>query len=261
MTATASQLLAGPDPSYRFLPGGEPYSSGVVATPGSEIVHVTLQAPVPWRDGFAAIDRHLRALGRPRTALCAIELRIPTPLTFAGFAGFNRDYRALLGEWGLIVDGRNPVARTNVAPVVGAPAEACLYAFSHTVPEQAGGRPTFVAAGSGELRAGQASRAGIVRPDETSPDAMREKAVYVMDVMQARLAGLGGTWADVTAVGVYTAHPLEGFLATEILAVMGPAAVHGVHWYLSHPPIAGLAFEMDLRGVRRELRLGAPAHA
>ena len=83
MAATPTPLLPGPDPSYRFLPGGEPYSSGVVATPGWEVIHVTLQAPVPWRDGFAAIERHLRALGRPRTALCAIELRVPTPLTFA----------------------------------------------------------------------------------------------------------------------------------------------------------------------------------
>ena len=112
-----------------------------------------------------------------------------------------------------------------------------------------------MAAGSGELRPGQASRAGVVRPDETSPDALREKAAYVMGVMQARLTGLGATWADVTAVDVYTAHPLESFLATEVLAAMGPAAIHGVHWYLSHPPVAGLAYEMDLRGVRREVRL------
>jgi hypothetical protein len=258
---TAPALLPGPDPSYRFLPGGEPYSSGAVATPGWEVVHATLQAPVPWREGFARIERRLRALGRPRTALCAIELRVPTPLTFAGFAEFNRGYRELLGEWGLLVDGRNPIARTNVAPVVGPPPEPSLYAFSYTVAAptagQSPGRPTFVAAGSGELRPGQASRAGVVRPDETSPDAMREKAAYVMGVMQARLAGLGATWTDVTAVDVYTPHPLESFLATEILAVMGPAAIHGVHWYLSHPPIAGLAFEMDLRGVRREVRLSS----
>jgi hypothetical protein len=252
----ATPLLPGPDPSYRFLPGGEPYSSGVVATPGWEVIHVTLQAAVPWREGFAAIERHLTALDRPRTALCAIELRIPTPLTFEGFAEFNRGYRALLGEWGLLVDGRNPVARTNVAPVVGPPPEPSLYAFSHTVPA-AGGRPTFVAAGSGEVRPGPASRASVVRPDETSPGAMREKAAYVMGVMQARLTGLGATWADVTAVGMYTVHPPEPFLATEVLAAMGPAAIHGVHWYLAHPPIAGLAYEMDLRGVRRELRLPA----
>jgi hypothetical protein len=255
MAAAPASLLPGPDPSYRFLPGGEPYSSGAVATPGWEVVHVTLQSPVPWRAGFAAIERHLRVLGRPRTALCAVELRIPAPLTFAGFAEFNASYRAVLGEWGLLVDGRNPVARTNVAPVVGPPPEPSLYAFSHTVAAETAGGPTFVAAGSGELRPGPASRESVVRPDEMSPDAMREKAAWVMGVMQSRLAGLRGTWADVTAVGVYTAHPLESFLATEILAVMGPAAIHGVHWYLSHPPIAGLAYEMDLRGVRRELRL------
>jgi hypothetical protein len=138
---------------------------------------------------------------------------------------------------------------------VGPPAEPSLYAFSHTVKADAAGRPTFVAAGSGELRPGPAARASVVRPDETSPDAMREKAAYVMSVMQARLGGLGATWADVTAVGIYTVHPLERFLATEVLGVMGPAAIHGVHWYLAHPPIAGLAYEMDLRGVRREVRL------
>lgn len=261
MAPAPSPLLPGPDPSYRFLPGGDPYSSGAVATPGWEVVRVTLESPVPWREGFAAIERHLRGLGRPRTALCAIELRVPTPLTFTGFAEFNRGYRALLGEWGLLVDGRNPVARTNVAPMVAPPSEPSLYAFSHTVSAEGPDRPTFVAAGSGELRPGPASRASVVRPDETSAGAMREKATYVMSVMQARLAGLGATWAHVTAVGIYTVHPLESFLATEILAAMGPAAVHGVHWYLSHPPIAGLAYEMDLRGVRRELRLPAAGPA
>jgi len=253
MTAPSS-LLPGPDPSYRFLPGGEPYSSGAVATPGFEVVHVTLQRPIPWREGFAAIERYLRAFGRPRTALCAIELRISSPLTFTGFTEFNRSYRGVLAEWGLLVDGRNPVARTNVAPVVGPPPEPSLYAFSHTVAGDPP-RPTFVAAGSGELRPGPASRESVVRPDETSPSAMREKASYVMGVMQSRLSGLGGAWGDVTQVGVYTAHSIDDFLSTEILAVMGPAAIHGVHWYLSHPPISGLAYEMDLRGVRREMRL------
>jgi hypothetical protein len=62
----------------------------------------------------------------------------------------------------------------------------------------------------------------------------------------------------VTTVDIYTAHPIEGFLATEVLAAMGPAAIHGVHSYLAHPPIAGLAYEMDLRGVRHEIRLSLP---
>ena len=35
----------------------------------------------------------------------------------------------------------------------------------------------------------------------------------------------------------------------------GPAAIHGVHWYPSRPPIQGLDYEMDMRGVARELVL------
>lgn len=249
-------LIPSRDGSYRFLPGIDPYSSGVIASPGYEIVHATLQTPVPYREGFALAERHLAARGRPRTALCAIELRLPAPLGFAAFGEFNRGYRQILADWGLLVEDRNPVARTNVAPVVGPPAEPSLYAFSCTVAGASGGAATFVVAGSGELRERSMEAAGIVRGGETSADALREKAAYVMGVMQARLLGLGASWPAVTAVDVYTPHPIEPFLATEILGVMGPAAAHGVHWFLSHPPIAGLEYEMDVRGIRQEIRLG-----
>jgi hypothetical protein len=256
MTARAT-LVPNPSGGYRFLPGIEPYSSGVVAMPGHEIVHATLRAAVPWRRGFELIDRHLRALGRPRAALAAIELRLPAPRTFAGFAEFNRGYRELLAGWGLLVDGQNPVARTNVAPVVRPPVEPSLHAFSYTAVAEGAGCPTFVVAGAGELRPGARDRTGIVRPDETSDEALREKAAHVMGAMQGRLAGLGVSWADVTAVSIYTPHPLDAFLATDVLGPIGPAAAHGVHWYLSHPPIAGLAYEMDVRGVRLDLRVDA----
>jgi hypothetical protein len=245
-----------PEGQYRFLPGTEPYSAGVVAEPGVEIVHATLQSPVPYRDGFALIDRHLREAGRPRAALCAIELRIPRPLPFDGFVAFNRGYRAILEEWKLLVDGLNPIARTNVAPVVAAPAEASLHAFSYTVADAAPGEPTFVVAGAGELREGTMSAEGIVRRGETAPAALREKADFVMATMARRLAGLGRSWRDVTAADVYTPHPVRTFLEETVLGPMGPAAAHGIHWYLSHPPIAGLEYEMDVRGVRREIRLG-----
>lgn len=247
-------LEASADRSYRFLPGIEPYSSGVVAAAGFEVVHVTLRAPVPWREGFARIEAHLRDQGRARTALCAIALRIPAPLSFDGFAAFNRGYRELLGEWGLLVGGQNPIARTNVAPVLGAPAAASLYAFAYTRPAGAPG-PTFVVAGSGELRDRSLEAAGIVRAGDTTPAALREKAAYVMGVMRARLHGLGADWAHVTAIDVYTAHPVHDFLADTILGAAGPASIHGVRWYLSRPPIAGLEFEMDLRGVGTDLVL------
>ena len=41
----------------------------------------------------------------------------------AGFIEFNQGYRTILEEWDLLLDGINPVARTNVAPAVAPPAE------------------------------------------------------------------------------------------------------------------------------------------
>jgi len=241
-----------PAGDYRFLPGIAPFSSGVVAAPGYQVVHATLRAPVPWREGFALVERHLRAEGRSRPALCAIELRSPAPFSFAGFDAFNAGYQDLLAEWKLLVDGANPIARTNVAPLVGVPPEPSLYAFSYTVP---GGtpRPTFVVAGAGEMRERGVGIEGIVRHGETSTEAMREKAAHVMGIMQARLSGLGAEWRDVTTVDVYTVHPIEPLLADTVLRPAGAAALHGVRWFPSRPPVVGLDYEMDLRGVAREI--------
>ena len=239
--------------NYRFLPGIAPFSSGAVAMSGWQVVHATLRRPMPWRKGFDLIDAHLADERRPRAALCAIELRIPSALTPDGFDEFNAEYQALLGEWELLVDGRNPIARTNVAPVVAAPSEASLYGFAYTAP---GGpvTPTFVVAGSGETRRDRGVTT-LVRAGETTPEAMREKAAYVLGVMQGRLHGLGADWPDVTALNVYTAHPVEPFFADTILRAVGPAAVHGVTWHLSRPPVVGIEFEMDMRGVARRIWL------
>lgn len=249
-------LVPCPAGQYRFLPGIDPYSCGVVAEVGHEIVHATLHTSVPYRQGFALIDRHLRERGRPRAALCAIELRIPGPFSFDGFAEFNEGYRALLVDWGLLIDGLNAIARTNVAPVVAPPAEPSLHAFSYTIPSQAPGARTFVVAGSGELLSGSMAAGAVVRRGDISPEALAEKADTVMAEQQRRLRGLGASWADVTCVDIYTAHPIHSFLASRVLTVVGPAAIHGVHWHLSRPPIADLDYEMDMRGVRQEIRLG-----
>ena len=72
-------------------------------------------------------------------------------------------------------------------------------------------------------------------------------------MMRDRLHGLGADWPDVTAINVYTAQPIDHFLADTILKPVGPAAIHGVNWHLSRPPIKDLAFEMDMRGVARRL--------
>jgi hypothetical protein len=243
--------------SYRFLPGIAPYSSGVVAMPGYEIVHATLHRPLPYREGFALIDQHLAAAGRPRQALCGVELRSPRPLSLEGFSAFNESYRQVLVEWDALVDGANPIARTNVAPEIYPPAEPSLYAFSYTDRDgTADAPPTFVVAGAGETRQASLRVKTVVRAGETSADAMREKAACVVETMLGRLVGLGVTPAQVTAANVYTVRELQPYLAGTVLTALGPSAVHGVHWYYTRPPIVGIEFEMDVRGVRREIRLG-----
>lgn len=72
--------------------------------------------------------------------------------------------------------------------------------------------------------------------------------------LQQRLSALGGDWSRVTAIEVYTPQPIHG-LVDDMLGPAGPAAIHGVRWFPSRPPIQGLEFEMDLRGVGRELVL------
>jgi hypothetical protein len=248
-------LIDHPEGHYRFLPGIAPYSGGVASAPGHEVVHVTLHRPLPYRRGFDVIERHLASGGRPRAALCGVELRSPQPFTFDGFAGFNAGYARLLEGWGLFVGGVNPVARTNVAPEVDPPAEPVLYGFSYTRPCDPSLPPTFVVAGAGELPEGVLSPEAIVRGGETSAEAIAAKADFVLDLMGARLHGLGAGWPEVTAIDVYTVHPIDRLLPEVMLRRVGPAAAHGVRWFYSRPPIVGIEFEMDVRGVRAEVRL------
>jgi hypothetical protein len=111
--------------------------------------------------------------------------------------------------------------------------------------------PTFVVAGSGEAREGGASyRERTVRHGETSPEAMREKAIFVLAEMERRLKLLGFGWAHTTATQVYTVHDLHPFLADEI--VRRGAARAGLTWHFCRPPVQGLEYEMDCRGVAVE---------
>jgi hypothetical protein len=238
--------------NYAFIQGIAPYSAGGAALAGFEVEHARLHPSLPLKKGFEAVDAHLRSLGRPRQALCGMELRSPRPFTFKGFADFNAGYVDVLKSWDVFVDGVNPVARTNVAPEVAAPAEPSLFGFSYTVPARSA-PATFVIAGAGELPEGSLDPHDVVRRGETGAEAIREKARFVMGLMEGRLKELGLGWKDVTAAGIYTVHDIHPFLATEVLGRMGPAAAHGVTWHYSRPPIVSIEYEMDLRGCRREV--------
>jgi hypothetical protein len=247
-------LIEHPSGNYQFLPGIAPYSCGVVASEGYEIVHVTLRRPVPYRAGFDRIESRLRAAGRPLTALCAVELRSPRPFTFEGFSAFNSEYAEILKAWNVFVDGVNPVARTNVAPAIQFPEEPVLHGYSYTRPrtEGLGGSPSFIVAGAGELPEGVLNREGIVKLGESGPEAIAEKATFVMDLMENRLRGLGADWPDVTTMNVYTIHSLDRILPDIVLFRAGTAARHGIRWYYTRPPVFEIEFEMDLRGVAQD---------
>lgn len=248
-------LMDHPEGNYRFLPGIAPYSCGAVSVPGYEIVHAVFQQPLPYRIGFERIAGHLTAAGRPKTALCGIELRSPVPFSFPGFAAFNAEYAAILKEWGVFVNGINPVARTNVAPVVRPPGEPSLYGFSYSRP-CAGTQPlTFVVAGAGELPEGILAAESIVALGDTSPNGITTKAAFVMDLMEARLHGLGADWSLVNAIDIYTIHSLDTVLPEIVLNRAGAACAHGVRWHYTRPPITDIEYEMDLRGTRTEVHL------
>ena len=242
-----------PSGNYRFLPGIAPYSCGVVASLGFEIIHVTFQRPAPYRQGFEKVAEILKSTGRSRLALCGISLRSPRPYSFQGFSEFNAQYAEILKGWGVFVNGLNPIARTNVAPVIDPPPEPVLYGFSFTKPCPDESFPTFVVAGAGELPEGILSQEGIVARGDTSAEGLAVKARFVMDLMESRLRGLEVSWSLVNTVNVYTAHSLTPLLPEIILGRIGAAGTRGIQWHYSRPPIEDIEYEMDVRGTRTEL--------
>lgn len=245
-------LIAHPGGRYLFLPGIAPYSSGVIATPGSEVVHVTLAQPLAWHQGLLAARSWLESRELNQHDLCGVELRCPEPHSLGGFSEFNQQYQALLEDWEMLVDGENPVARTNVSPVVNPPNETQLFGFSFVQPGDTP-RVTFVVAGGGELPHRDLERQHIVRLGETTPDAIQEKARCVLGIMRHRLDCLKAPDEAGTMINVYTAHPLREELAQEIISVLPQAAHTGFRWNVSRPPVQEIEFEMNLRGVIQDL--------
>src|SRR5213082_3286420 len=90
---------------YRYIKAGFQFSSGVAAETGFAIERARLARPLPVKAGFAAVESHLAALGRPSTAFAACELRSGEPFSERGFEDFNREYVKTLERWGIYRDG------------------------------------------------------------------------------------------------------------------------------------------------------------
>jgi hypothetical protein len=233
---------------YRYIDGAFQYSCGVAALPGYRITRVRFRTPVPVGAGFDRIGAIVTAAGRPMTAFCACELRSPEPFSEAGFTAFNKSYVEPLRAWGIVEGDRNPVARSNVCPAMDPPPVPSFYAFSFTEPDT-DALPSFVIAGCAEAAEGGATYE-IVRAGETSSDAMREKARFVLGVIEGRMSELGFGWADTTATHVYTVQDFYPFAVDEL--IRRGAAKAGLNWQFNRPPVTGLEYEMDTRGVMHE---------
>jgi hypothetical protein len=240
---------------YRYIKAFFQYSGGVAAQPGYEIERARFAKPLRLADAYAAVEAHLKALGRPTTAFAACELRSPDPFTEQGFYEFNKVYVQTLARWGIYEDGEqpvNPVARTNVCPMYDKPAEPVMYGFSYTVPSAAS-RGSFIISGSGERRAGpgRTPQESALPYGDTSPEGLREKVEYVVAEMERRLTLLGFSWKDAVTTQAYTVQNI-GHLVGEVLAARG-ACAGGLVWTYARPPVVGLEYEMDVRGAAREI--------
>ena len=234
--------------NYRFITHAFQYSGGVEAMEGYAIERARFARPLKLAEGFAAAEAHMARHGRPPTAFCACELRSPGQFTDQGFIDFNRHYVQQLVAWGIFHDEVNPVARSNVCPEIDPPSEPSFYAFSYTVPGAGG----FVIAGSGEAGGAEGPYGPrIIRPGDTSPDAMRDKARFVLAAMETRMAALGKGWTDVTETQLYTIFDIHPHFADEY--IRRRAAPGGLTWHYARPPVQGLDYEVDVRGVTKEL--------
>jgi len=222
--------------NYRFLgEKGRPFSGGAVADQGFDMVHMMLERPLPLDRGLAAVVRHVEEVGRPVQAIAGFELRIPKPLTGEEFHTFNQGYVQALESIGLAADGMFPAARTNVSATIGGVSEPSVYAATFSV-KSSRGRQGYVMSGVPEEKPGDI-------------ESMFES---MMRVLGSRMGELGVKWQDATVIQLYGVDDVQGRLIEHVLKRLGPAAIHGIHWFPSLPPIEGLRLEIDVRAAGTE---------
>jgi hypothetical protein len=239
---------------YSYLPGLVFASQAVVANPGTVIERACFPECLPLAEGFEAVRSALDRFDRPLTALCGFDLRLPAARRLEDFVAFNGDYLGRLRSWGLLEGDDSPLARTNVAPMHGGVSEPGVLGFSYTATRESAAK-TFVVSGVPEVPDDASGPDDVVRPGETSPDALQEKLGFVAEMVKGRLAALGTEWADDASVHLYSAHDACSTLV-EILAREGINPLFGVTWHVAAPPVDLLELEIDVRRYARETVIG-----
>jgi hypothetical protein len=245
---------------YRYLPSVFQYSAGVAAEPGFQLIQARFSSVLPIQDAFNAIEQHLSQIGRPLTAFAHCELRSPKQFDDQGFITFNRQYVSTLERWGIYkaesqgASFINPVARTNVCPEYFGPTGVGMFSFAYTIPTKSDSSNSFILSGGGDARSGPESyRERIVAYGDTSEVGLKVKMEFVANEMNQRLESLGFDWSDVTTAQAYSIHNI-GALMEDVFAKTGRMRC-GINWFYARPPVAGLDFEMDLRGSVNQIFL------
>ncbi len=222
---------------FRFLPVDGPFSAGVAAEPGFDIVRVHVPYHTLLARGFQMIEQAMKRSHRPMTALCSLELRVPKPFNRADWAEFNDGYIAQWRRWEATVEGRIPGARTNVAPELDPPDRPCLHAFCYTMPSEGGGKD-FVISGAPE-------------PEGTAGGLPAYWAVIAKE-LETRMKALGVTWEEATETQLYATRADHELFASDSLPLFTELVRPGLRWFFSRPPIESLNMEVDVRRLSGE---------
>ena len=249
------KLVANERGGYSFLPGTPFFSFVAVASPGFEMVRAIFRRPPPFPEGLAAVDRHLRAAGRPIQALCGFEFRNGRQATMQEFMAFNQIYIERMRKADVLVKEQMPLTRSNLV-LQNTDASHRIHAFTYTVraPSPASRRPAFIVAGIPEVRF-TAPIPQIVAENDSSLAGLREKTVFVLESIERLLADIGAGWSDVTGIQLYTVRNLHPLLESVVLPKIGDAAQRGIQWHHVLLPVVGGDVEIDVRSVQAELTI------
>jgi hypothetical protein len=255
MQSDSGSLVANERGGYSFLTGQPFFSLGAISANGYEINRAIFRRPPFFPEGLAAIERHLRAAGRPLQALCGLELRNGRQANMQEFMAFNERYIETLRKVGVLVAGQMPVTRSNLV-VAGAEAMHRIHAFTYTVPASSPSPrpPTFVVAGIPEVRF-LGPKSEIIARDDVSPNGLRQKTAFILETIAGLLTAMGVGWVDVTGIQLYTVRDLHPLVESVVLPRIGEAAQRGIQWHYVLLPLEGGDVEIDVRSVRAELMI------
>lgn len=239
----ALQAVVHPNGSFRFLPAISAYSAGFASSDGYEITALRLLDCPTLAIGFERIDEEIKRRGLTAASLAGLQLRSPGAFGFEEFAQFNNEYCQLLIERDLIIDGVNPVSRTNVIPIHEGPAVPTIAVAFLVGPARGSGGSDFVVAGAGEVK-GDLGPENIVARGDLSQNGLSLKVDCVLDIMLERLHALGASGNSPTHISVYTAHEILG-LPGMIEMKLPAISINGYATWLTRPPVKEIEFEMD----------------